>query len=595
MDQRDLEIVLKLRDEASSELKAFGIGLVDVERKTENLGLRVGDTEVSFKKMAAVGAAAFAAVGYGALNAVRSFESFNSEIERAGAFVGATEEQMDGFRKAAIDAARGTKFTFDETAAALGNFVGGEIDAAEATKELGSVVDLALVAKLTDLQQAVDISSTALTVFKKDGMEMSDVIDIISTVAADVTTRTDSWATALVNSAGAAKSAGFSFKDLNVLFADMVRGGADVNLVWSAFNSAITNIQSPSKQTKEALDQVGITVGDMTDALRDGPTGLIMLLKEGFEEAEKSGQGFAWLTDVLGRQAAPEFALAMGLTNDELNETAGYFEDIEGRGAEMTGRIREAQGATVTLGQSLSELNLTLGQALEPAFQAIADVLQPVIATVTAWIQNNPELARGIILATLAVAGLVAVVGTLGILLPAIIGFFSILAGPVGIIIAIVGVLIFTINNLIGIFDILWNHGDEVWEGLKVIFNDAIQWIIDHTLKPLMEWIDKVKDALSAVASAVSKVVSGAGGVIKSAVSKITGKADGGPVTGGTPYIVGERGPELFVPGANGSIVPNHGLGGGVTVNVYGDVSGEELIEKVRYALGMDIKRAIRI
>jgi len=43
-------------------------------------------------------------------------------------------------------------------------------------------------------------------------------------------------------------------------------------------------------------------------------------------------------------------------------------------------------------------------------------------------------------------------------------------------------------------------------------------------------------------------------------------RANGGPVSGGTPYIVGERGPELFVPSRNGTIVPN-GAGGGVTVN----------------------------
>ena len=28
------------------------------------------------------------------------------------------------------------------------------------------------------------------------------------------------------------------------------------------------------------------------------------------------------------------------------------------------------------------------------------------------------------------------------------------------------------------------------------------------------------------------------------------------------PYMVGERGPELFVPGAQGNIVPNHAMGG---------------------------------
>lgn len=38
------------------------------------------------------------------------------------------------------------------------------------------------------------------------------------------------------------------------------------------------------------------------------------------------------------------------------------------------------------------------------------------------------------------------------------------------------------------------------------------------------------------------------------------GKAEGGPVWGGTPYLVGERGPELFVPRQSGNIVPNDGV-----------------------------------
>lgn len=49
-------------------------------------------------------------------------------------------------------------------------------------------------------------------------------------------------------------------------------------------------------------------------------------------------------------------------------------------------------------------------------------------------------------------------------------------------------------------------------------------------------------------------------------------RADGGPVGSGKPYIVGERGPELFVPGASGSIVPNDAMrgsgSGGTSVNI---------------------------
>jgi lambda family phage tail tape measure protein len=39
--------------------------------------------------------------------------------------------------------------------------------------------------------------------------------------------------------------------------------------------------------------------------------------------------------------------------------------------------------------------------------------------------------------------------------------------------------------------------------------------------------------------------------------------ANGGPVQGNTPYLIGERGPEMFVPQNAGKIIPNHQLGGG--------------------------------
>jgi len=47
-----------------------------------------------------------------------------------------------------------------------------------------------------------------------------------------------------------------------------------------------------------------------------------------------------------------------------------------------------------------------------------------------------------------------------------------------------------------------------------------------------------------------------------------SGRALGGPVTGGQQYMVGERGPELFVPNQSGSIVPNNALGGQINVTV---------------------------
>ena len=43
--------------------------------------------------------------------------------------------------------------------------------------------------------------------------------------------------------------------------------------------------------------------------------------------------------------------------------------------------------------------------------------------------------------------------------------------------------------------------------------------------------------------------------------SLLPGRASGGPVTQGGSYVVGERGPELFIPNSSGTIIPNNEVG----------------------------------
>ncbi len=42
--------------------------------------------------------------------------------------------------------------------------------------------------------------------------------------------------------------------------------------------------------------------------------------------------------------------------------------------------------------------------------------------------------------------------------------------------------------------------------------------------------------------------------------ARLGARANGGPVSAGSPYLVGERGPEIFMPSGSGTIVPNHML-----------------------------------
>jgi hypothetical protein len=65
------------------------------------------------------------------------------------------------------------------------------------------------------------------------------------------------------------------------------------------------------------------------------------------------------------------------------------------------------------------------------------------------------------------------------------------------------------------------------------------------------------------------------------------GLAGGGSVHAGQPYIVGEQGPELFVPRSSGTVLNSSQVGGagGVTVIINGDVTGDEVVQKVREGL----------
>ena len=74
-------------------------------------------------------------------------------------------------------------------------------------------------------------------------------------------------------------------------------------------------------------------------------------------------------------------------------------------------------------------------------------------------------------------------------------------------------------------------------------------------------------------------------------------RANGGPVSTGKSYMVGERGPEMFVPNAGGRIVSNQDLAGGstnVVVNVDASGSSVEGDEQRSRELGVLISAAVQ-
>jgi hypothetical protein len=117
---------------------------------------------------------------------------------------------------------------------------------------------------------------------------------------------------------------------------------------------------------------------------------------------------------------------------------------------------------------------------------------------------------------------------------------------------------------------------------------DAIGQSVSNSFKGMLTGAMSFKDAMKGIIGAVIEelwklfVVQQIVGVVKSAMGsvfgvKVPGKAIGGSVGKNRPYMVGEQGPELFIPGGSGTIIPNRNLssnGGGSNFNISVDARG---------------------
>ncbi|MCF8708578.1 tail tape measure protein [Rhizorhapis sp. SPR117] len=109
--------------------------------------------------------------------------------------------------------------------------------------------------------------------------------------------------------------------------------------------------------------------------------------------------------------------------------------------------------------------------------------------------------------------------------------------------------------------------------------------------------------ARSAISSGIGSIAGGGGGLLSGATGILTaalglpGRATGGPVSPGQAYMVGERGPELFVPTTSGQVM----AGGAssvrdvrVTVNVNaGQTGAPEALAKSSRQVARAVRRAL--
>jgi hypothetical protein len=120
--------------------------------------------------------------------------------------------------------------------------------------------------------------------------------------------------------------------------------------------------------------------------------------------------------------------------------------------------------------------------------------------------------------------------------------------------------------------DIGKSVGNGIADGIRYVLTNGEMWgalfrdIIPTVLAASNEFRTGFVQGITGLDENAARTVGTVGGGPMAWIASLFGKrAGGGPVSAGAGYIVGERGPELFFPGQNGTVVPSLTGGGGLT------------------------------
>lgn len=149
-------------------------------------------------------------------------------------------------------------------------------------------------------------------------------------------------------------------------------------------------------------------------------------------------------------------------------------------------------------------------------------------------------------------------------------------------------------------------------EGIAGSMSEALAKLITQGKLGFQDWKKLLQEVLTEIAKIGTEMIfgtpsgqnsggSGWAGVLAQAATlfSTSGRATGGPVTQGRAYMVGERGPEIFVPERAGRIETlNGGAGGGrpinISINVAApDTASPQLMQRSARQVARAVRRAV--
>lgn len=553
--------------------------------RMKKVGGQVSDLGGSLVTLAAPVTAAFGV-------AVKSAMDFDETMTNIQAVTGKTADETKALGEELLAIGANTRDGPQAVAEAYYDIAGGVADASTHMDILNAAISTAQAGN-ADLGAATTALISIMNSYKFAADKASYASDVLTRTVGMGVGSMDEFAAALPQVTGLASSLSISFGDLGAMTAYLTTQGNSASQAVTQLSAMMAALLNPNETMKQALAELGYETGQAAiESL--GLSGAYEALA-GTQTA--SDEGMAKMT---GSMEAMRGVTA--LTGEDVGGFMTTFtEGIEGATAAAEAVQMDSAAAQFDLlKSSVSAMGIEVGEALLPALNDLVAAAQPVIDKVIEWVTANPELVAQIgqifAVATILGGGLTVlgtVISSVGTIIGVVTGAASLLSGGFGIlggvatavaggfgaITAAAGAMLAPVLALAAPIAAVTAAAVAAIAAVKQLIdtvsmmNEAGQWAQGEIAPKLASGEVSNQNVYDASFNAISSQFGG--GVIgdvaarlfySNVASQVGAKADGGAVSAGGMYLVGERGPELFSPGSSGTIIPNEALGG-VTVN----------------------------
>lgn len=139
-----------------------------------------------------------------------------------------------------------------------------------------------------------------------------------------------------------------------------------------------------------------------------------------------------------------------------------------------------AAAAAQTFAGKMQQLNIrigdikeNIGKALIPVIEKVVNAIAPVVEKIVNWIEANPKLTAAILVVVGALAGLVALVGTIGLLIAPVVAGFGALGAVIGAIFSPIGLIVAAVAALVAGIVLLVRN----WDTVVAAMQRVIDWV----------------------------------------------------------------------------------------------------------------------